>query len=98
MRFGNKGKLSPRYVGPYEIVERVGPLAYRLALPPELSQIHNVFHISILRRYRSDPYHVLKDSEVEIAKNLTYVEEPVTIADYKIKQLRNWEIPMVKII
>ena len=52
----------------------------------------------MLRRYRSDPSHVLKDTEVEIAKNLTYVEEPVIIADYKIKQLRNQEIPMVKVI
>ena len=57
MRFGNKGKLSPRYIGPYEIIERIRPLAYKLALPPELSRIHNVFHISVLRRYRSDPSH-----------------------------------------
>ncbi|KAL0405562.1 UNVERIFIED_CONTAM: Transposon Tf2-11 polyprotein [Sesamum latifolium] len=51
LRFGRKGKLSPRYIGPYEILERVGPLAYRLALPAELSQIHDVFHVSLLRRY-----------------------------------------------
>ena len=60
MRFGNKGKLSPRYIGPYEIIEKVGPLAYKLALPPELARIHNVFHVSMLRRYRSDPSHVIK--------------------------------------
>ena len=71
MRFGNKGKLSPRYVGPYEIIERIGPLAYKLALPLELSRIHNVFHVSVLRRYRSDPSHVLKDAEVEISENLS---------------------------
>ena len=64
MRFVNKGKLSPRYIGPYEIIEKVGPLAYKLALPPELSRIHNVFYVSVLRRYRSDPSHVIKDSEV----------------------------------
>ena len=52
MRFGNKGKLSPHYIGPYEIIEKVGPLAYKLALPPELMRIHNVFHVSMLRRYR----------------------------------------------
>ena len=98
MRFGNKGKLSPRYIGPYEITEKVGPLAYRLALPPELARIHNVFHVSMLRRYRSDPSHVLKDSEVEISENLSYIEEPVSIVDYRVKQLRRREIPMVKVI
>ena len=97
MRYGNKGKLSPRYIGPYEIIEIIGPLAYKLALPLELERIHNVFHVNILRRYRSDPSHVLKDSEVEISENLRYVEEPVTIMDYKVKQLRNREIPMVKV-
>ncbi|KAG8486371.1 hypothetical protein CXB51_019815 [Gossypium anomalum] len=58
LRFGKKGKLSPRFIGPYEIVERVGPVAYRLALPPELEKIHNVFHVSMLRRYRSAPSHL----------------------------------------
>ena len=53
IRFGKKGKLSPRYIGPYEIIERIGPVAYRLALPPELSGIHDIFHVSTLRRYRS---------------------------------------------
>ena len=55
MRFGKKSKLSPRFIGPYEVIEKVGPVAYRLALPPDLEKIHNVFHISMLRRYRSDP-------------------------------------------
>ena len=98
MRFGNKGKLSPRYIRPYEIIEKIGPLAYRLALPPELSRIHNVFHVNMLRRYRLDPSHVIKDFEVEISENLSYVEEPIRIVDHKIKQLRNREIPMVKVV
>ena len=98
MRFSNKGKLSPRYIGPYEIIEKIGPLAYRLALPSEISQIHNVFHVSILRRYRSDPTHVLKDPKVEIYDNLSYIEESVEIIGYKIKQLRNREIPLVKVL
>ncbi|KAL0445502.1 UNVERIFIED_CONTAM: hypothetical protein Slati_1678100 [Sesamum latifolium] len=68
LRFGRQGKLSPRYIGPYEIIERIGPLAYRLALPSELSQIHDVFHISMLRRYRSDPSHVLREPEIEISR------------------------------
>ena len=59
MRFGRKGKLSPRFIRPYEVIEKVGPVAYRLALPPELEKIHNVFHVSMLRRYRSDPSHVV---------------------------------------
>ena len=98
MRFGQKGKLSPRYIGPYDIVERVGPLAYRLALSPELAQIHNVFHVSMLRRYRSDPSHVLKDPDIQICENLSYIEERVNIVDCQIKQLRRKDIPMVKII
>ena len=59
LRFGRKGKLSPRFIGPYEIIEKVGPVAYRLALPPELEKIHDVFHVSMLRRYRSDPSHII---------------------------------------
>ena len=60
VRFGKRGKLSPRYIGPFEIVERIGPVAYRLDLPKELSRVHNVFHISILRKYISDPSHVIE--------------------------------------
>ncbi|KAL0411229.1 UNVERIFIED_CONTAM: Transposon Tf2-11 polyprotein [Sesamum latifolium] len=97
LRFGKKGKLSPRYIGPYEILERVGPLAYRLALPVELSQIHDVFHVSMLRRYRSDPSHILREPKIEISEGLTYVEEPTEILDRSIKRLRNKEIPMVKV-
>ncbi|KAL0463175.1 UNVERIFIED_CONTAM: Transposon Tf2-12 polyprotein [Sesamum latifolium] len=97
LRFGKKGKLSPGYIGPYEILERVGPLAYRLALPAELSQIHDVFHVSMLQRYRSDPSHILRESEIEISKGLTYVEEPTEILDRGMKRLRNKEIPMVKV-
>ena len=59
MRFGKKGKLAPRYIEPFEIVERVGMIAYQLALPPNLSQIHPVFHVSMLRKYISDPSHIL---------------------------------------
>ena len=59
MRFGKKGKLSLRFIGHYEMIEKVGPMAYRLALPPELEKIRNVFHVLMLRRYRSDPSHVV---------------------------------------
>ncbi|XP_074327590.1 uncharacterized protein LOC141665503 [Apium graveolens] len=98
MRFGNKGQLSSRYMGPSEVIKRVGPLAYKLALPLELSQIYNVFYVSMLRRYRYDPTHVLKDPEIELYENRSYVEEPVEITGHKIKQLRNMEIPLVKVL
>ncbi|KAL2240852.1 UNVERIFIED_CONTAM: Transposon Ty3-I Gag-Pol polyprotein, partial [Sesamum indicum] len=97
LRFGKQGMLSPRYIGPYEILERVGPLAYRLALPTQLSQINDVFHVSLLRQYRSDPSHILHESEMEISEGLTYIEEPMKILDRSIKKLRNKEIPMVKV-
>ena len=61
--FGRKGKLILRFIGPYEILERVGPVAYRLALPPE--KIHNVFHLLMLRRYRSDPSHVISSETID---------------------------------
>ncbi|KAJ8774323.1 hypothetical protein K2173_011195 [Erythroxylum novogranatense] len=98
MRFGRKGKLSPRYVGPYEILERIGPLAYRLALPPELSQIHDVFHVSMLRRYRSDPSHIIQTSEVQLSDDLSYEEMPVEILDSKEKVLRNKTVQLVKVL
>ncbi|KAL0327474.1 UNVERIFIED_CONTAM: Transposon Tf2-11 polyprotein [Sesamum angustifolium] len=97
LRFGKQGKLSPRYIGPYEIIERIEPLAYQLALPSELSQIHDVFHVSMLRRYRYDPSHIICDLEIEIIEELTYVEEPTEILDRSVRKLRNKEIPMVKV-
>ncbi|KAL5578475.1 hypothetical protein UlMin_020174 [Ulmus minor] len=66
MRFGKKGKLSPRYIGPFEILERIGKVAYKLALPSELYTVHNVFHVSMLRKYISDPSHVLESEPIEI--------------------------------
>ena len=77
MRFGKKGKLSPRYIEPFEILEKIGKVAYRLALPPKLSAVHNVFHISMLKKYITDPYHVLNDEPIEVHKDLTYEEKPV---------------------
>ena len=98
VRFGKRGKLSPHFIGPYEVIERIGPVAYRLALPPELSQVHDVFHVSILRKYRSDPFHILKPQLIELKKNLTYEEKPVQILAREKKVLRNKVIPLVKVL
>ena len=66
LQFGKKGKLSPRFIGPYEILEQIGPVAYRLPLPPELAKLHNVFHVSMLRRYRSDGSHILPVQDIQV--------------------------------
>ncbi|VFQ77957.1 unnamed protein product [Cuscuta campestris] len=79
LRFGGKGKLSPRYIGPHRITERVGPVAYRLELPPELNKIHDIFHVLMLKRYRSDPSHILTEGIVTLDEQLTCEEEPVQI-------------------
>ena len=98
MRFGKRGKLSPRYIGPYEIIERVGSLAYRLALPPELARIHNVFHVSMLRKYIADPSHVLQEQPISLTRDLSYEEEPVQILDRREKVLRTKSISLVKVL
>lgn len=92
-----RGKLTPRYVGPFQILEKVGPVAYRIALPPHMSQIHNVFHVSMLRRYLSDPSHIIDYHQIVLTDELTYEEKPIRILDRQVKQLRNQEIPMVKV-
>ena len=98
MRFGKKGKLSPRFIGSYEVIEKVGPVAYRLALPQELEKIHSVFHLSMLRRYRSDPSHVVSSETIELRPDLTYEEEPVEILVREVKEFRNKKIPLVKVL
>ncbi|KAK8697934.1 hypothetical protein V6N13_114066 [Hibiscus sabdariffa] len=97
MRFGRKGKLSLIFIGPYKIVERVGPVAYRLLLPPKLERIHDVFHVSMLRRYRSDPSHVMPVEEIDLNLDLSYDEEPVEILASDSKVLRGRTIELVKV-
>ena len=97
LRFEKSGKLSPRYIGPYDVIEKVGPLAYRLKMPAELSRLQDVFHVSMLRRYRADPSHAIQEPEVEISENMSYIEEPVEILDRMVRKLRSKEIPMVKV-
>ena len=98
MRFGRKGKLRPRFIGPYEVIEKVGPMAYRLSLPLELEEIHNVFHVSMLKRYRSDPSHVVSLEIIELRPDLTYEEEPKEILTREVKELRTKQIPLVKVL
>ena len=74
--FGKKGKLSPRFIRPYEILERIGPAAYHLALPLELAKLHNVFHVSMLRKYHFDESHILPVQDVQVQSYFTYDEEP----------------------
>ena len=85
MRFGKKGKLAPRYIGPFEIRSRVGEVAYRLILPHKLSRIHPVFHVSMLRKYISDPSHVLQPKMVELNEDLFYEEYPVAVVDRQVR-------------
>ena len=92
MRFGKNGKLSPRFIGPYEVIKKVGPVAYRLALPLDLEKIHNVFHVSMLRRYRSYPSHVVSLETIELRPDFTYEEVPVEILAHEVKELRNKKI------
>ena len=98
LRFGRRGKLSPRYIGPYEILSKVGPVAYKLKLPPELSRIHDTFHVSMLRKYIPDPSHVLREQSMQLKENLTYEETPVEIVDRKEQVLRSKVIPLVKVL
>ena len=90
--FGKWGKLNPQYIGPYEILERIGKTAYRLALPSNLASVHNVFHVSMLKKYVSNKSHVLKQEPIEIHEDFSFEGKPKRIVDYKIKTLRNKDI------
>ncbi|XP_019057337.1 PREDICTED: uncharacterized protein LOC109116420 [Tarenaya hassleriana] len=97
-RFGQSGKLKPRYIGPYPVISRVGAVAYRLGLPQELGNIHDVFHVSMLRRYIADPSHVLQPQELKFTEATHFRDEPLQIMDRKIKKLRTKEVPLVKVL
>ncbi|XP_052877276.1 uncharacterized protein LOC128283899 [Gossypium arboreum] len=97
LRFGREGKLSPRFIGPYRVVRWIGLVAYQLELPSELSQIHDVFHVSMLRRYRSDPSHVVAVEEIGVRPDLTFEEEPIQIIGRDVKVLRRKSVPLVKV-
>ncbi|GKA87054.1 putative nucleotidyltransferase, ribonuclease H [Tanacetum coccineum] len=96
-RFVLKGKLSPRFISPFEILDRVGKVSYRLALPPQLSHVHNVFHVSLLRGYNYHPYHVVQYPFDKIREDLSFAEEPEAILDRQERVMRKKTIPLVKV-
>ncbi|GKD12519.1 hypothetical protein Tco_1196926 [Tanacetum coccineum] len=97
VHFGKKGKLAPRYVGPFEILERIGPVAYRLRLPEELSGVHDMFHVLNLKKCLADAsLHVPLD-EIKVDKTLCFVEEPVENGDREVKRLKCSRIVVVKV-
>ena len=88
VRFGKQGKLSPRFIGPFKIFERVGIVAYRLALPPSMSGVHEVFHISMLWKYTPNPSHVVDWGQIEVDTDETFEEGSVCILDSRDQVLR----------
>ncbi|XP_074297727.1 uncharacterized protein LOC141628488 [Silene latifolia] len=97
-KFGKRGKLSQKFIGPYEILARVGEVAYWLTLPPSLDRVHNVVHVSQLRKYVSDSSHVLEVENIELDEALTYVEVPKKILDHKVRKKRNGETILLKVL
>ena len=97
IRFGKRGKLNPRYIGPFEILARIGPVAYKLRLPQELSNVHPVFHVSNLKKCLSDETLVIPLDEIKLDESLHFVEEPVEIMDREVKRTIQSRIPIVKV-
>jgi hypothetical protein len=97
IKFGKGAKISPRFMGPFEIVERKGPVAYRLALPDSLRHMHDVFHVSILRHYISNPTHVIDMSSLQVLDEGVLTAESVCILDHCVRQLRCQMVDQVKV-
>ena len=98
VKFGKRGKLALRYIGPFKVLERVGTVAYRLALPPSLSGVHEVFHVSILRKYTPDSTHVVDCGEVILDTDGTFEEGPMRILDSRDQVLRRKTVRLVKVL
>ena len=98
VRFGKCGKLSSRFIGPFEILERIGTVAYRLALPPSMSGVHEVFHVSMLRKYTPDPAHVVDWGQIEVDTDGPFEERPVCILDSRDQVLRRKIVRLVLVL
>ena len=98
VRFGKRGKLSPRVIGPFEILERIGTVAYRLALPPSMSSVHEVFHVSMLWKYTPDPAHVVDWGQIEVNTDGTFEEGPICILDSRDQVLRLKTVRLVRVL
>ncbi|GJR12642.1 hypothetical protein Tco_0795294 [Tanacetum coccineum] len=97
IRFEKRGKLNPRYIGPFKILKRVGPMEYKLELPEELSNVHSTFHVSNLKKYLTDESLIIPIKELRLDDKLNFMGEPVEIMDREVKQLRQSRIPVVKV-
>ncbi|XP_070039759.1 uncharacterized protein [Nicotiana tomentosiformis] len=97
MRFGKERKLSSRFIGPFEMLDRIGEVAYRLALPPSLAGVHTIFHVSMYRKCHEDRSHVLDFTTVQLDETLAYEEESMAILDRQVHKLRSKSYPSVKI-
>ena len=98
VRLDKRGKLSPRFIGPFEILERMGSVAYRLALPPSMSGVREVFHVSMLRKYTPDPAHVVDWGQIEVDTDGTFEEGPVYIVDSRDQVLRRKTVRLVRVL
>ena len=98
VRFGKRGKLSPRFIGPFEILERIDTVAYRLALPPSILGVHEVFHVSMLRKYIPDPAHVVDWGQIEVDTDGTFEEGPVCILDSCHQVLQHKTVRLVRVL
>ncbi|GJS65245.1 putative reverse transcriptase domain-containing protein [Tanacetum coccineum] len=97
VRFGKRGKLNPRFVGPFKVIKRVGDVAYKLELPEELSRVHNTFHVSNLKKCHADEPLAVPLDGLHFDDKLQFVEEPIEITDCEVKRLRRSRIPLVKV-
>jgi len=97
IRFGKRGKLNPRYIGPFEIIQRIGPVAYKLDLPPELGNVHNTFHVSNLKKCLAHVPEIIPVADVRVDDKLQIVNEPIAILDRDSKRTRHSRIPIVKV-